>query len=72
MFKSVLQELERHIELNEGTHRRLVRQLLHELCHNNPIFWQEATDVVVASLKMRMSLWDEAVNPMESCVTAHA
>lgn len=83
MFRSVLQELghdattlrlylDRHIELDEGTHGPLARDLLQELCHNNPTSWQEAAAAAAASLKTRVTLWDEAVKTMNSQVPANA
>ena len=83
MFRSVLQELghnattlrlylDRHIELDEGTHGPLARALLQELCHNSATSWQESEDIAIASLQMRVSLWDEAVKTMNSQVPVNA
>ena len=83
MFRSVLQELghnattlrlylDRHIELDEGSHGPLARELLQELCNTNPSLWQEASEAATASLTARVSLWDEAVKTMGLQVPVNA
>lgn len=50
--------LERHIEVDGDHHSHLALQMTANLCGENPQFWQEAEQVVVQSLKMRIALWD--------------
>ncbi|MBD2721678.1 DUF3050 domain-containing protein [Hymenobacter armeniacus] len=50
--------LNRHIELDEDVHAPLARQMVRELCADDPERWLEAQQVVVRCLEARMALWD--------------
>ncbi len=52
--------LERHIEVDGDHHSHLAIQMTSSLCANNPLFWEEAEKVVIASLQKRINLWDGA------------
>jgi len=52
--------LERHIEVDGDHHSELALQMTSTLCANDPIFWDEAEKVVIASLQKRIQLWDGA------------
>ena len=50
--------LERHIEVDGDHHSHLAMQMTSNLCGENGIFWEEAEQVVIESLKKRIGLWD--------------
>ena len=58
--------LERHIEVDGDHHSHLALQMTANLCDNNPVFWAEAEDAAIASLKMRIKLWDGVYNKIIS------
>ena len=78
MFRSVLEDLgdncpmlrlylDRHIELDEGEHGPLARELLMELCGDVPGRWQEARHAAVHSLRLRDALWDGVLADVKVC-----
>jgi hypothetical protein len=52
--------LERHIEVDGDHHSHLALEMTENLCQNNEIYWKEALEAVVESLKKRIELWDGA------------
>jgi len=50
--------IERHIEVDGDQHSHLALQMTTNLCGINEKFWAEAEEVIVLSLKKRISLWD--------------
>jgi hypothetical protein len=50
--------LERHIEVDGDHHSHLSMQMTANLCGDNELFWKEAEEVTLASLKKRIELWD--------------
>jgi len=50
--------IERHIEVDGDHHSHLALQMTTNLCGSNELFWKEAEEAVVKSLKSRISLWD--------------
>lgn len=50
--------LERHIEVDGDHHSHLAKAMTAELCGQNPMYWQEATQAVEAALQARIALWD--------------
>lgn len=50
--------LERHIELDESSHVHLARNLLEDLCENDPIKWKEVKVTAINSIDRRIELWD--------------
>lgn len=50
--------LERHIEVDGDHHSHLALQMTANLCGDNLSYWEEAEQAVIASLKMRLRLWD--------------
>lgn len=53
--------LERHIEVDGDHHSHLALQMTSNLCGTDDQFWKEAEEATVASLKMRIGLWDGAL-----------
>ncbi|MEI6410775.1 MAG: DUF3050 domain-containing protein [Bacteroidota bacterium] len=82
MFLSFIQELkkqfpdkvdvfqyyiERHIEVDGEHHAPLAYAMTEELCADDAVKWQEATEAVIAALNARIALWDgvlEAINAL--------
>jgi len=65
--------LARHIDLDETTHAPMAIKAMQELCGENPVKWQEATEAVTIALRARISLWDGIVAQVqnEGCADAH-
>jgi len=55
----VLLYLERHLELDGGSHSILAEKLLTGLCQDDPDKWLEATQVAELALKARYGLWSQ-------------
>jgi pyrroloquinoline quinone (PQQ) biosynthesis protein C len=50
--------LERHIEVDGDHHSNLALEMTSNLCGTNEVFWQEAEEASILSLKQRIALWD--------------
>jgi hypothetical protein len=50
--------LQRHVEVDGNEHGPAARKLLQELCNNDPIREQEATDAALQAIKAREKYWD--------------
>ncbi|SHM02114.1 DUF3050 domain-containing protein [Hymenobacter psychrotolerans] len=50
--------LNRHIELDEETHAPLAQQMVSELCGDDSLQWQQATEVAAQCIQARIALWD--------------
>jgi len=50
--------LDRHIEVDGGSHGPLARRLLGQLCGDDDLAWQRATHAAREALIARRSLWD--------------
>jgi hypothetical protein len=50
--------LERHIDLDEGSHTPLALQMLQELCGSDETLWLEVADAAVNALQARVTLWN--------------
>ena len=64
-FDNLLYYLHRHIELDGDEHGPLSLQLIENLCANNAMSWQGATNVAHEALKERAALWDGVVLAIE-------
>jgi len=52
--------LERHIEVDGSHHGKLALQMTDSLCGTNAYNWQEAEEMAIKALQMRIRLWDGA------------
>lgn len=51
--------LERHIEVDGDHHAHLAHQMTAELCGDDAVKWQEATEAAQQALEARLALWDD-------------
>ena len=58
--------LERHIEVDGDHHSHLAIAMLEELCGDDPVKWQEATEYAQGALQARIRLWDAIVAAMDT------
>jgi hypothetical protein len=61
----LLYYLERHIEVDGEHHAQLAHQMIAELCGDDDIKWQEATDAAESALKARLMLWDGILDQLK-------
>jgi hypothetical protein len=57
--------LERHIEVDEGDHGPMARQLLRSLCGDDATKWDEAAEAAAIGLTSRLALWDGVLDQIE-------
>lgn len=50
--------LERHIEVDGDHHSYLAMEMVNELCGEDALKWEQATEAALMSLKYRKRLWD--------------
>ena len=50
--------LERHIEVDGDHHSHLAIEMVAELCGNDAVKWQQATEAAITALQKRKLLWD--------------
>ncbi len=50
--------LERHIEVDGDHHSHLAMEMVAELCGDNDLYWEQATEAAIKSLRYRKRLWD--------------
>ena len=53
-----LDDLNRHIALDQDEHGPLAHQLVSTICGDDPDLWQQAEQAAFASLTARLNLWD--------------
>lgn len=56
--------LERHIEVDGGSHGDYSLRLLEYLCDDNPQNIQEANNAAIKAIKSRIALWDSVINQL--------
>ena len=70
--KTDLKELkyyfDRHIELDEDEHGPMALEMVQQLCGDDPIKWEEAKEISIASIKKRMLLWNGILKAVENDV----
>ena len=54
--------IERHIEVDGGHHGHLALEMVVELCGDDDVKWQEASEAAKTALEMRYLLWDSIMN----------
>ncbi|NVJ89473.1 MAG: DUF3050 domain-containing protein [Flavobacteriaceae bacterium] len=54
--------LERHIEVDGGSHGELALQMTSNLCGNDKALWLEAKTAIIETLQNRIKLWDAVYN----------
>jgi hypothetical protein len=64
-FDRIRYYLERHIEVDEGSHGPMALETIREMCGNNSTLWREAKDAASAALMARIRLWDSVLNAFE-------
>jgi hypothetical protein len=57
-LKSLMIYLDRHIEMDEGSHGPMARRLLIHLCGSSETRWREAESTARLAIKARLALWD--------------
>jgi hypothetical protein len=57
-LKSLMTYLDRHIEMDEGSHGPLARRLLTHLCGSSEAKWREAESTARRAIEARLALWD--------------
>jgi len=57
--------LDRHIEVDSGSHGPMSRALLSQLCGNDAKRWQEAEAAACRALTSRLALWDGVVEALK-------
>jgi len=62
----LLYYLERHIEIDGGDHGPISLQMMEEICGEDPIKWQEATEVAILAMEKRSILWDGVLANLNS------
>lgn len=50
--------LERHIDLDEGSHGPMALQMISEVCAGQPHRWEEAEEAAAQALEARLALWN--------------
>ena len=50
--------LDRHIELDGDEHGPMALKMIHNLCQDDDLKWQEVEDASMEALKARLTLWD--------------
>lgn len=58
--------LQRHIEVDGGSHGELALRMLDILCGNDEIKWQEAKKAAIDSLNARIKFWDDVIMEIEN------
>ena len=58
--------LDRHIEVDSEDHGPLSLRLVADLCANDELRWQQATDAAEAALEARLNLWDGILAEIQS------
>ena len=53
-----LDDLNRHIALDQDEHGPLAHQLVSTICGDNPDLWQQGEQAALAALSARLNLWN--------------
>jgi hypothetical protein len=50
----------RHIQVDEGEHGPMAKELLEAICGQDRVKWCEVADVAAHAIRARIALWDAA------------
>ena len=64
--------MERHIEVDGDEHGPMALRMVDELCGDDPLKWQEATDAAGFALNARIALWDGVAATLKQSSTVAA
>jgi hypothetical protein len=59
--------LDRHVELDGGSHGPMALRMVEELCGHDERKWEEATSAAVGALNSRIALWDGILDRIRAC-----
>lgn len=60
--------LERHIEVDGDHHSHLALEMTAQLCGDDALRWQQATEAAQKALQMRIALWDGVLAEIEQAM----
>jgi Protein of unknown function (DUF3050) len=58
--------LERHVDVDEGEHGPMARQLLRALCGADEEKWEQAAEAAAVGLRARLELWDGVLEQLDA------
>lgn len=61
-MQSLITYLDRHIGLDEDHHAPMAIEMLAELCGDDAMRWDEATEAAITAIEARLSLWSSIVS----------
>ena len=64
--------LDRHIEVDEGSHGPMALETIREICGNDSTLWRESTNAARSALIARIRLWDSVLNAIEQQIAGGA
>ncbi len=56
--------IRRHIEVDDGHHGPIARQMVKTLCGDDPKKWESATQAIITALNARIHLWDAVLTQL--------
>ena len=65
-LKSFIYYLDRHIGLDEDEHTPAALKMIKELCDENELKWEEATECGSSVIKSRISFWDNILDQINN------
>ena len=65
-LKSFIYYLERHIGLDGDEHTPAALKMIKELCDENELKWEEATECGSSVIKSRISFWDNILDQINN------
>lgn len=69
-FRKLKLYLDRHIEIDGGSHGPMAKQLMISLCSDDPTKWQQAAVIAEKALSARFALWEGIANFIRETSTA--
>jgi len=65
-LKSFIYYLDRHIGLDEDEHTPAALKMIKELCDENELKWEEATECGSSVIKSRISFWNNILDQINN------